>query len=453
MPHPQEDAAMNEDLVSSPHQGVSPSRLHAGRLVKAGAWIVLGAVVPIAAWMALAPLSMAVVAPAVVKVDLNRRPVQHLEGGTVREVLVRDGQHVKAGEPVLILGDVRVDADRNRLDYRVQVERAAMARLEAEQAIAPTLRFPADLVNAAKEDPRIDHALGKEAALFRAQRHSLDSGAALMRTQRERVQQEIAAVHAQIQQAQKSLELQRSDLEANRNLVQQGFVSSSRISQLEATVMDYAAKLEERRTELARADQRLAEIDLKIQSARNDYVKAASDQLKVTAQRLGEIEQEQRKSADAATRQVVVAPASGEIIDLRFTSPGAVVKPGDPIADVVPSNTQLMVEARVRPEDIANVQVGQHARVKFTAFKYRNSSMVEGRVTYVSGDRLVDRQSGEPYYTSTILADPDALASLGDFKLQAGMSAEVYIQGSKQTALQYLAEPVTTTLRRAGRQM
>jgi epimerase transport system membrane fusion protein len=436
-------------MAARPHS----SQEHAQRLLRAGCWIVVAAVLPIGVWMAIAPLSMAVVAPAVVKVDLNRRPVQHVEGGTVREVLVRDGQTVKAGEPVLVLGDVGVDADRNRLDYRVQMEHAALARLEAEQALADTIRFPADLVLAAGHDKRIETALLKETGLFRAQRHSLDSGSALMRTQRDRVEQEMTAVRAQIAQAQQSLELQRADLEANRGLVQQGFISASRISQLESAVIDYSSKMEERRSELARADQRLAEIDLKIQSTRNDYVKSASDQLKATVQRLGEIEQEQRKSADAASRQVVVAPASGEIIDLKFTSPGAVIRPGDQIADIVPSDTQLMVEAHIRPEDIANVQLGQAARVKFTAFKYRNSMMVAGKVTYVSGDRLVERQSGEPYYSAMILADARALASLGDFKLQAGMPAEVYIEGTKQTALQYLAEPITTTLRKAGRQM
>jgi HlyD family secretion protein len=439
-------------LTMQPAARRSISQQHAAHLVRAGCWVVLGALVPIGLWMALAPLSMAVVAPAVVKVDLNRRPVQHLEGGTVREVLVRDGQHVNAGEPVLILGDVRVDADRNRLDYRVLVERAALARLEAEHALAP-LEFPADLVQAATADPRIAHALQKEAALFRAQRHSLDSGTTLMRAQRERVEHEIQAVRSQIEQASKSLELQRADMETNRRLVDQGFVSSSRISQLEATVMDYASKLEERRGELARAQQRLVEIDLKIQTARNDYVKAASDQLKATAQQLGEIEQERRKSDDAAKRQVVVAPAGGEVIDLKYTSPGAVVAAGDTIAAIVPDDTQLVVEARVRPEDIANVRLQQRARVKFTALKYRNSMTVAGQVTYVSGDRLVDRQSGQPYYTALIVADPGVLASIADFKLQAGMPAEVYIEGTQQTALQYLIEPVTTTLRRAGRQM
>jgi membrane fusion protein, epimerase transport system len=118
------------------------------RLTRAGWWIIGGAVVPLCLWMALAPLSMAVVAPGFVRVDLNRRPVQHLEGGIVREVLVRDGQMVKAGEPVLLLGSVGVDADRNRLDYRVHTERAALARFEAEQNLAGSLAFPSDLLAA-----------------------------------------------------------------------------------------------------------------------------------------------------------------------------------------------------------------------------------------------------------------------------------------------------------------
>lgn len=427
---------------------------HAARLVRAGLWIVLGAIVPLGAWMIFAPLSMAVVAPAFVKVDLNRRPVQHLEGGIVRAVLVRDGQRVSAGEPVLLLGDVGVDADRNRLDYRVNVERAALARLEAEQALSKTLAFPAELQAAAQRDERVRLALAKETALFEARRHSLNSEVALMQTQRQRVEQEMEALRAQIAQAESSLALQRKDLEANRGLLKDGFISPARLAQIEATVLDYASKLEERRSELARAAQRLVDSDLRIKSLQNQYAQAASDQLKVTAARLAEIEQEQRKSDDAAARQVVAAPASGEVIDLRFTSPGAVVRPGEPIAEIVPSDVRLMIEAQIRPEDINHVHQDQNARIRFTAFKYRSSAMVTGRVTYVSGDRLVDRATNLPYYSVTILADADSLrAAGGDLRLQAGMPAEVYIEGSKQTPLQYLAEPITSTIRKAGRQM
>jgi len=393
------------------------------------------------------------VAPAFVKVDLNRRPVQHLEGGIVRAVLVRDGQRVNAGEPVLILGDVGVDADRNRLDYRVSVERAAVARLEAEQTLAGTLDFPADLRVAAKQDERVKQALVKEAALFDARRHSLASEVELMRTQRERVEQEIVALRAQIKQAEGALALQNKFFDANRALVKAGFIAQTRIEQIEGSVLDYAAKLEQQRSELARAAQRLVDTDLKIQSAQNQYAQAASDQLKITGARLAEIEQEQRKSGDAAARQVVAAPASGEVIDLKFTSPGTVVRPGEPIAEIVPSDAKLMIEAHIRPEDVNNVHLDQNARIKFTSFRYRSTTMVTGKVTYVSADRLVDRASNMPYYSVMILADADSLRSAGDLKLQAGMPAEVYVEGAQQTPLQYLMEPITSTIRKAGRQL
>lgn len=425
----------------------------ARRLQRIGWWIILGAIVPLGLWMALAPLSMAVVAPAFVKVDLNRRPVQHLEGGIVRSVLVRDGQRVKAGDPIIILGDVGVDANRNRLDYRVQVERAAVTRLEAEQALAQELSFSGELREAARSDERVRQALDKESEVFRARRDSLASEVGLLQSLRGRVDGEISALRAQIEQAQRSLTLQRKDFDANRGLVSVGFISSSRIAQMEAQVVDYAAKLEERRSELARAEQRLVDADLKIKSAQNQYRQTASDQLKATAARLAEIEQELRKSEDAAARQVVTATANGEIIDLRFTSPGAVVRPGDAIAEIVPSDAKLMIEAHIRPEDIAHVQPDQPARIKFTAFPNRSTALVSGRITYVAADRLTDRANGLQYYTVMIAADAESLRAEGDMKLQAGMPAEVYIEGVKQTPLEYLIEPIATTLRRAGRQL
>lgn len=432
---------------------VTASQEHARRLARAGCWIILGAILPLGGWIGLAPLSMAVVAPGFVKVDLNRRPVQHLEGGIVKAVLVRDGQAVNAGDPILLLGDVGVDADRNRLAYRISVERAGLARLEAEQARAHLLLFSDELQAAAATDERVQQALIKERALFESRRNSLISEVTLMRSQREHIEHEIASLRAQISQMQSSLTLQQSDLETNRTLRKDGFVSPNRVAQIEAVVIDYAGKLDERRSELSRALQRISESDLKIQSIQNSYAQTASDQLKTTIARIGEIEQEMRKSEDAAARQIVAAPASGVIIELKFTSPGAVVRPGDFIAEIVPVDARLMVEAHIRPEELNHVRLDQPARIKFTAFKYRNTSMVTGKVTYVSADRLIDRATSLPYFGVTILADPASLESVGEFNLQAGMPAEVYIEGSRQTALQYLIEPITSTVRKAGRQM
>jgi len=434
---------------------VDSMQLHIGearRLAHWGLAVVAFGLLPVAAWMALAPLSSAVVAQAFVKVDLNRRPVQHAEGGIVREVLVRDGQQVRQGEPLLVLGDVSVDADRNRLVYRVMAGRASLARLDAEQSMVADVKFAPDLLAAAKTDVRLAEQLAKEVALFRARRDALASQVGLLRTQRERIAEEMVALKAQIRQAEESMAFQKHDLENNRKLLKDGYIAATRIAQVEAGVADYGVKIEERRSELARASQRMIDTDLRIRALEGEYRQQASDQLKVTAGLVAETEQEERKSLDASARQVITAPAAGDVIDLKYATPGAVIPPRETIAEIVPSASRLVTEARIRPEDINRLQQGQAAEIRFTAFRYRTTQLVHGKVIYVSADRLVDRATNMPYYSALIEADAASLASAGDLKLLAGMPAEVYIKGGERTPLQYLLEPITEVLRHAGRE-
>ena len=429
-------------------QHVSEAR----RLTYWGMAVVIGGLLPVAAWMTFAPLSSAVVAQAYVKVDLNRRPVQHAEGGIVRQVLVRDGQRVRQGEPMLVLGDVSVDADKNRLDYRVKTERASLARLDAEQSMGSAIIFPADVVEAAQADPRLAGQIAKERALFATRRDALVGQVRLLRSQRDKVAEEIVALQAQITQASESIKFQKIDLDTNNKLRKDGFVSATRIAQIEGTVADYGVKIEERRSELARAQQRTVDIDLRIRALEGEYSQQASDQLKVATARLSEIEQEQRKSVDASARQVITAPASGEVIGLKYSAPGSVIPPRETIADIVPDDKRLVTEARIRTEDISRIGRGQAADIRFTAFKYRTTQLVHGKVIYISADRLVDRATEVPYYSVLVEADPASLAKAGDLKLLAGMPAEIYIEGERRTPLEYLLEPVTQVLRHAVRE-
>ncbi|MDB5751720.1 MAG: type secretion rane fusion protein HlyD family [Ramlibacter sp.] len=438
--------------LAPPAESLAEHGDEARRLMRTGLIVIVGAVLPVGAWMSFAPLSSAVVAPAFVKVDLNRRPVQHAEGGLVRQVLVRDGQHVKAGQPLLVLGDVAVDADQNRLNYRVAVERAAQARLEAERAMAPTLVFPPEVLAGAAADQRVAEQVAKEQALFQSRRNGLVGQVALLRTQRTKVDQEIVALRSQVAQAIESQQFQKEELENSRRLMKEGFLSQARVSQLAGGVSDYGVKLEERRSELARAEQRLVDTDLRIRAMESDYQQQASDQLKVTSARVSEIEQEQRKSSDAFARQTLFAPVSGRVLDLKYNSPGAIIAPREPIADIVPDESKLVTEAHIRPEDVNRVHAGQQADVRFTAFNYSTTQLVRGTVSYISADRLIDRASGMPYYQVHVEASTEAMKTLGDLKLQAGMPAEVYIVGEKRTPLQYLMEPVTQVLRRAARE-
>ncbi|HEX2544726.1 MAG TPA: HlyD family type I secretion periplasmic adaptor subunit, partial [Ramlibacter sp.] len=283
-------------------------------------------------------------------------------------------------------------------------------------------------------------------------RSALLGQTALLRDQNDKVLLEGRALAEQIRRAAESMALQSEDLANNRKLLAEGYISPSRLTQLEAQVADYAVKLEERRSEHARAEQRLLDSQLRIRALENDYRQQASDQLKVTHARLAEIQQEQRKTGDAARRQVITAPAAGEVMGLRVTAPGAVIPPRETIAEIVPRQQKLVIEAMVRPEDIDHVRQGQAARIRFGAFAHRTTKLVDGTVTYVSADRLVDREAGSAYYLAHIEAAPAALAEQPHVRLVAGMPAEVFIEGAERTPLQYLLEPLVQSLARAARE-
>jgi HlyD family type I secretion membrane fusion protein len=424
----------------------------AGGLDRRAFWLIAAGVLPVAAWLALAPLSSAVLANGHVKVDQNRTVVQHAEGGTVQAVFVRDGQRVRAGEPLMELGDVAVSADRERLAHRLLAERAGAVRLQAEQA-RTALVWPAELAEAARNDPALADQLSKEQSLFAARREALTGQTALLQQQRSKVEQEKLSLGAQIDRAQESIAAQKRELATHSALVKDGFITANRVTQLEASVADYGARTEERRTELVRADQRLVELDLKQRSLDSDYRQQAADQLKLAVGRIQELEQELRKASDVKRRQVIVAPADGEVIGLRVTHAGTVIAPREAVAEVVPSQPKLQVEARVRPEDIGRVQNGQRADLRFTAYAYRATHMVPGSVSYVSADRLVETQTQQPYYTVRIEVDAQAVAdATGGEKLVAGMPAEVYLRGADRTPLEYLLDPIANVLRRAGRE-
>lgn len=436
--------------TAAPH--LEQHLVDARRLCRVAAFVILVGLLPMAAWMVLAPLASAVVAAGHVKVDLDRRPVQHAEGGTVLQVLVRDGQPVRQGDPMLVLGDVSVDADRNRLAYRVLAERASLARLEAEQLMAPSVVFPPELLQAADADARLSEQLAKERQLFTTRRGAVLGQVQLLQAQRAHAAEEIAALQSQVEKASASLDFQKVELDTNRKLLGDGFISPTRVAQIEGQVSDYGARIEERRSELARARQRMTDAQLRISALEGDYRQQASEQRRVAAARVSELEQELRKSVDAAARQVIRAPVSGVVLDLKYPAAGAVIAPRETIADVVPSDARLLTDVRIRPEDIERVAPGQQAQIRFTAFKARATPLVQGKVVYLSPDRLLDRASNIAYYTVQVEVDPASLAQAGDLKLQAGMPAEVFLRGERRTPLAYLLEPLSDSMRRAARE-
>jgi HlyD family type I secretion membrane fusion protein len=431
--------------------------LKSGRsIARRGYWMVGVLVVPALAWMVFAPLASTVVATGVVKVDLNRAMIQHVEGGTVSVVHVRDGQRVKKGDPLLELGDVSVNADKTRLAQRLLAERAGQARLEAEQARRGVLAFPPDLVAAGQKDPVVREQMGKEQALFKARLNTMESTIALFGKQKETIRREIEALRASVRSTEESIAVQTRELDLNKRMSKDGLVSDTQVMQLESRLADYRGRIAQNNADLTRTDQRVGEIDMRINQMDNDYRQQASDQLKVALIRIQEIEQELRKATDASRRQIITAPVDGEVIGMRVNTPGAVIVPREPVAEIVPSNPRLIIEAQIQPQDINRVRKGQEARLRFTAFTYRTTDMGKGSVSYVGGDRQVQRENGMPYYVIHVDVDPEsvkqAVRDQPDAKLQAGMPVEVYVNGEDRTVMQYLLEPLTQLMRRAGRE-
>ena len=403
-------------------------------------------------WMALAPIAGAVIAQGAVKVDMNRKTVQHQEGGIVKEILVRDGDRVQQGQTLLVLSDVRVDAAYDSLKTQRDSEQARHARLTADRALAAQLAFPGELLTRAESDSKVAEVLQREEALFVARRQTLLEQKRLIEQQVRESEQEAAALQRQIGAASRALGLQRDEVEANRRLMAQGFVGAMRVKTVDRAAADYEARIGENQAELAKARQRTSELALRAKTLENQFMQAAADELKESSNKLFDLEERLRPSKDAAERQRITAPIAGEVVDLKVSSIGAVIGPRDALLDIVPKDGKLIMEGRIRPEDINFVNVGSVADVRLTAFKSRLTPVVEGKVVYVAADRLVDRASGTPYYTMHVDVAPEALQGAGNLRLQAGMPVEVFIKTSERTALQYLLDPVIAFVGRSLRE-
>lgn len=405
----------------------------------------------IGAWMSLAPLAGAVISPGIVKVDMDRKTIQHFEGGIVSEIRVRNGDHVQAGEVLIVLGDVRVDAGLALIRTQLDAERARYARLSAEATLSKQMILPADLI-ARSQEAKIAEIVKREGALFSTRRNALETQTELLRKQIRQANEEADALSQQIAAEERALALQQDELQANRELLRNNFVQKTRVLGLERAAADYEVRLGEHKAELAKTRQRATELELRILSLKNSYMQNAADNMRESNGHLLEMEEKLRPSRDAADRQNIVSPQAGEIVDLRIKTLGAAIGAREPLMDIVPSDGRLIIEGRMKPDEINYVRVGGRVGIHLTAYKNRTTPMVEGRVTYVSADRLLDRITNTPYYEFHVDVTKEALRDAGNLKLQAGMPAELFVSTGERTAMDYLLDPFVTYVRRAFRE-
>jgi membrane fusion protein, type I secretion system len=413
------------------------------------------ALIPLAAaaallvlWTVAAPLSGAIIAAGKLKVELNRKTVQHQEGGIIRSILVRDGELVRAGQPLIVVGDVRNDAELSMLRDQLLAERIRNARASAEAALATTFQAPADLSDAAAAS---EH-LARESALFQARRRTLDEHIASLEAQTRDARAQAAALTNQIETTAASAKLAAEELEINEKLVRQGFVQRARLLELQRAESDYRSRLSEAQSDLALAQQRSGEVQARIAQARNQYQQLATDEARESAARIRELEERVRPSQDQAERQFVRAPVDGRVMALRVSSVGEVIGPRDALLDIVPTQEKLVVEARIRPQDIDHVRESSAAEVRLTAFDARTTPLLPGTVVFVSPDRITSQETGESWFVATVEVDAAALKDHPSMRLQAGMPAELFVKTPERTLFQYLAKPLNAFASHAMRE-
>lgn len=403
-------------------------------------------------WAATAQLSSAAIAAGVISPDGNRRTVQHLEGGIIREILVADGAVVSRGQILLVLEDVAAHSDFEALNGRLRTLAAVEARLRAERNGAGRLAFPAWLLEQ-RADRVVADILDTQLRLFAVRAAVHRQQLAVRRQQIAQLQEEIAGRVAQIESLGEQLGLIDEEIEALRPLVASGVAARPELLRLQRGRAQITGDRGENRALVARARQSIAEIELQLaslESARLDEVNAQL--VSVQAERTG-VEQDLRSQGDVLDRTAIVAPVSGKVVELRFHTAGGVVMSGEPILDLVPLDEELVIDARVSPIDIDVVHEGLEAQIVLTAYVQRNLPQIVGRVRSVSADAIADQSTGESYFLARIEVDRMQLEDLAqDIDLSPGMPAEVLIKTGERTVIEYLIRPVLDAFRRSLRE-
>lgn len=414
-----------------------------------GILIIILAMAGCSTWMSVAPLEGAIIGVGEVT-NLDRRTtIQHQEGGIVSEVLVREGDAVRSGTPLVELIDKSLDADLAMVNSDLDKILIRKARYEAERDLRETLDLPAalDITN-----PQVTNIVRTEEQGFSSSRKLYEAQQQLVVAQQSDLTAESTGLKREVTQLEKAYSLLEAEITNAESLVQQNYLSRNALLSLQRESADYLAQLESKRTRINRARKQIASLNLQKQEIRAAYIDRANQQLselkndeRIVREKLSPLE-------DAVRRQIVTASISGRILAMESLHPGSVLPAGGRILDIVPDEDELVVNARISVADIDEVYPGQNADIRFSAFPARRTPVVLGNVKTVSADRLIDQNTGQSYFSTEIRVKRDSLEASQLPPLRPGMKATVFLKTQKRTALDYLLSPIITFNEKAMRE-
>ena len=414
----------------------------------------------IGAWSATAPIDSAVVAPGMIAVESDRRSVQHLEGGIVAEVLVKEGSVVKQGQLLLRLDETRTRAQEEVARGERFTQLAAEARLIAERTDQPTILFPEELL-ARKSDKKVGEILKLAEAQFQTRAASIKGQRQILQQRIQQLEEQISGLQALQKSKTRQGDLIDEEMRMIEDLVKKGHVTRQRYLALQREASRLDGEAADHIASIAKAQQAIGETRLQVLQLDNDRQQEITKELRDVQAKLYESTERLGMLEDQMRRLEITAPVDGTVINLAYVTIGGVVPPGATILAIVPSNEKIVAQAQVSPGDIDSIHPGQAVTIRFSTVAAKNIPVLEGTLEYVSADRLtMEQRPGlstaamptlvpNAFYTARVTIDPKEMAKLGDVKMHTGMPVEVLINRGERTALQYIAGPISNNFARA----
>ncbi|WPZ23639.1 HlyD family type I secretion periplasmic adaptor subunit (plasmid) [Sulfitobacter faviae] len=396
-------------------------------------------------WAYFAIIASAVVAPGVVALESDRKVVQHFEGGIVQDILVREADVVKQGDPLIVLDNIQVNSEIAVLEQRKATSEALIARLEAEQTFAEEVSFPEELLNA--EDAHVKSAIEAQRNIFEDRRSIYLSQAEILEFRAEQLNGQAEGYEVQLAALQRRQTLRSELFERMRTGEERGVVESNRLSDMEDEVIQIEASIGTSMSEIAQVKAAAGEARLNILKLKQEYSERANSELKTARSELSEIVEKLTVAEDRMRRTTISAPTTGKVQSLAVTTRGSVIRSGEILMEIVPSDETLLIDAKVAPVDVDNVRPGLETEVRFSAFKAKLSKLVLGEVLSISTDVVTTKNSDEaPYYLARIKVPDENLTDEIREGLTAGMPADVVILTGERSVLQYLLDPLSDAI-------
>lgn len=420
------------------------------RLVRVSVYICLFAMGGFLLWAALAPMAEGVAAFGKVVVDNNRKVVQHLEGGIIEKILVREGDVVSAGQPLVVLADVAAFAGRDQLAQDLVNHQASVERLTALLDGKTTLEF-SDMQDYGVNTEQLTESLARQKSLFEQQRRTLTADVDVLVSRKRSLADGANNKQSQIDNLKNALELLRNELELKRGYLKEQLIQADQVTRLEREEASMMGDLSRLTTDQQNDRSQALEIERQIIQARARFAEKITSDLLESRAKVTEMQERLSAAQDVVNRTTINAPQAGVVLNLKFSTTGGVVRAGEAILEIVPSESELIAVVQVRPADRDTVYEGLDVETRLSGLHSWQVPGLKGTVTNVSADLKTSPNGEFSYYEARVTIDAVTLAEM-DIKVIPGMPVEAFINSGKtRTLFDYLFEPISAILRRGAR--